>query len=293
MATERSKPEITVQFEALKQKAKEKGLPMFLGIPEHSRPTAEWNGGWSSFLEIAAQAEARVLYVEKVRFDSIDDFSDGESRVYTNLSQIYEEKSRLERQRQMNMRPSDRIRVDIEVPDQDSVATIMAKLTRWQEHKGEVVSLRCIWFKEAVAHEWQITAKWLEDWQLAVRQAVIEAQVELQSKQDAGAKEDNLRLHDYARQMAQHERFADAKSDAKRDFMAQQIFPAEDEANRHKIAELAALYYWWSVQPGEAANKDEKARQLHRRGESISTIAAALDMSTAKVKRAIQITTDT
>ncbi len=126
------------------------------------------------------------------------------------------------------------MRVGIEVPDQDSVTSIMAKLTKWQEHKGEVVALRCIWFKEAVAHEWQVTAKWLEDWQLAVHQAVMEAQEEFQAKQDSSAKEDALRLHECARQMAQHERFADAKSDAKRDFMAQQVFPTEDETNRRK-----------------------------------------------------------
>ena len=287
MATDQKKVELTEQFEALKQKANEKGLPIFLGIPEHNRSVAYWKGGWSSFIEVAAQAESRVLYVEKVRFEAFDS-SDDESRVFSNLSQIYEEKKRLERQGQMSLRPHERVRIETDIRDEISVAPIMAKLANWQEHKGEVVSLRCVWFKEAIAHEWYSTAKWVENWQLAVRQAVVETQEELQSQQKASAQKDMLVLNDYARQMAQHDRFIDAKSDAKREFMAQQIFPHENEDNRRRIVHLASLHYWWSVEPEEAAAKDEKARQLHQRGETLASIAAALDISTAKVKRAIQ-----
>lgn len=287
MATTKIKSELTTEFDALKSKAKDKGLPLFLGVPEHNRPTAAWNGGWSSFVDLAAQAEARVIYVEKVRFDFEDD-SDDESRVYSNLTQIYKERASLERGSQIHARPLDRGRPAMDLPDESLTVPTLAKLATWKQHQGEVVLIRCVWFKEAVAHEWQTTAKWLEVWQLAVRQAVLEAQSEFRETRNSLAQEDVLRLDECARRMAQHERFADAKSDAKRDFMAEQLFPNEDRVTRIRIVGLASLHYWWSIQPGETADKDEKARQLHRSGDSLNNIAAALDMSVAKVKRAVQ-----
>jgi hypothetical protein len=70
--------------------------------------------------------------------------------------------------------------------------------------------------------------------------------------------------------------------------MAEQLFPDNDEYDLREIVTLAQMVYWWEVEPELRAAKEQKARDLWAKGESIRNIAAILKIPEAKVKTAIE-----
>jgi hypothetical protein len=139
----------------------------------------------------------------------------------------------------------------------------------WDDYTGRVGWISCVWCREGVAHHWDIGTDW----------------------------------HD-ACELAYHPRFPEATNDAKRVFMAEQLFSnAIDELqeasghsytyqlgriNAQAVAERATLIYWWEVEPTERASKAERARDLRRQGESIRNIAAVLKMPEGRVRAVLE-----
>jgi len=101
--------------------------------------------------------------------------------------------------------------------------------------------------------------------------------------QAALADAEHQRLHALADQMVQNERFTEAKSEAKRSYMASQLFPAESHENHILIAELAFVIHWWHYEPDERAAKMQKAKELYSQGVSPKYVAGLLQMPEAQV----------
>jgi len=87
--------------------------------------------------------------------------------------------------------------------------------------------------------------------------------------------------------MAQHERFVEAKSEAKRVYMAGQLFPKESPESLASIAEQAFLIHWWHYEPMERSVKLDRALSLHQKGVALEHISGNLQIPKSQIKEAI------
>jgi DNA-binding NarL/FixJ family response regulator len=87
--------------------------------------------------------------------------------------------------------------------------------------------------------------------------------------------------------MTNHERYAEATNEAKRAFMAQQLFPMRSRQECREIAEIASLIYWWEIEPAQKAAKTEQAIEMFKKGATLSYIAATLKLSEQRVREAL------
>jgi hypothetical protein len=176
------------------------------------------------------------------------------------------------------------------------VARIRERIAPWDDRRGEVINVSCIWIKDHVAHHWRRYAEWIFECREAIDIVLGEAEQIDQENRTLRSQDAARTLHLCATQMVHHPRFPEATSEEKREFMASQLFVDLINSDllgyraASSIAKRAALIYWWDVEPIEKVTRVERARALHAQGESIRNIAAVLKMSEAKVRAAINDT---
>lgn len=95
------------------------------------------------------------------------------------------------------------------------------------------------------------------------------------------------KVKELANTMAQHERFIEAKSEAKRIYMAEQLFPDESVETYVQVAEQAFLVHWWHYEPLERSSKIERAVELYRKGIPLEHISGNLQIPKSQIKEAI------
>lgn len=255
------------------QTATERGLIVFDGIPlldESQVPEVYWEGDWPGFLDMASRAQATLLYVGGSRYDP-------EALVERHAPVEEEEDDQIETE----TGSSSWLR-----------ARLFAVIAPWNMHRGEVTGLTCLWLKDGIAHRWTTFAGWSLECLAAVDRVVEQANQAHHDEHVLRRKEEALKLHELATQMAHHPRFLGAKSAAKREFMAAQLFPDVTDVpmlgfTARGIAERATLIYWWEVEPGATVTKGARAMDLYARGDSIPNIAAVLKMSESNVRAAL------
>jgi len=111
----------------------------------------------------------------------------------------------------------------------------------------------------------------------------------------AGSARSPAQLHELASLLALHPRFAEAKSQERREYMAERLYGEvlNDPAGPLRIdvgslVRRASLIHWWEVEPAETASIAERVRSLRQGGESILNIAAAVKISPARVRAALK-----
>jgi len=266
---------LTELWVAIRAGATARELPVFDDLPALPRgydddiacPIARWSGEWEDFLDLAARARARLVYLVGLSFD---------------------------RDAELRTRAGDATALDDTVADEASDEAAGWLLTRlrdqteeWAGREGELMSLTCAWVRDGVFHSFQREAEWFAAFDAAAGSVLTEAEAVETENRRLRSVEEAKRLHERACEMARHPRFAEATSEAKREHMAGQLFPNLSLRDRRDIAERAALIYWWDVEPIERVTKAERVRALYDAGESIRGIAAALKMSEAKVREAL------
>jgi hypothetical protein len=259
--------------------ATDAGLVVFAGIPDlENVPTVTWRRDWQTFIALAQNAHATILYVQEWKYDP-DSVIDGIVGDQTIPVYEDEEDQRFEEVDDDNTWLSDRLR--------EAVAL-------WQRYRDFPVSLECVWLKDGVAHAWRDEADWALEQREALQAALNDAQQVDRRDRVHLSQEAAQKLHAYAYIQAIHPRFPEAKSEEKRVFMAERLFGDDlrkeapvHQLFPHSIARRASLIYWWDIEPGERATVEERARELHQNGLSIKNIAATLHISDAKVRAAI------
>jgi hypothetical protein len=157
----------------------------------------------------------------------------------------------------------------------------------WEYRRGEISSVRSAWFVDGVAHTYFVWAPWQAAPSDVLTGTVKEGRQIARDQRVELSRERTQLLHRLAEEMARHERFPDAKSEEKREFMAKRLFPELESYEAERVADRASLIYWWDVEPTERTTMAERARQLYRSGESIKNIMAVLKLSEARVRAAI------
>jgi hypothetical protein len=255
-------------LQAIRQRALEQSLRVVQGlrfsVKGNSSPEVDWKGEWTEYLDVAASVKAPLLYLEADPFDL-------ERENLSLMSGYRGAKQPAGENEQLWL--SERV---IEATEE------------WRKHNGQLGYLRCAWFKEGVAHYLSLKAEWYIDYGDFVKSIMVQAEnVEEEMRRVRTKEEAVTRLH-LASQLARHERFPEATNDDKRRYMAEQLFPDNDEYDLREIVTLAQMVYWWEVEPELRAAKELKARDLWAKGETIRNIAAILKMPEAKVKTAIE-----
>jgi hypothetical protein len=256
------------------------GLVVFEGSPDlEDVPAVTWRGDWETFVALARQAKATLLYVHQWEYDPdamIDEV------VGERSGSAYDDEED-----------------DDQFEALEDGATWLSERLReviapWERYRGAPMSLECIWLKDGVAHQWGNAAAWALEQREAFQAALTSAQQVDPRDRVRLSQEAAQKLHAYAYIMAIHPRFPDAKSEEKRTFMAERLFGEdlrkEDPFHQifpHSIARRASLIYWWDIEPAERASVEERARELHRNGVSVRNIAATLHISEAKVRAAL------
>jgi hypothetical protein len=277
-------PSLDDIYQSIAQFANDKGLTLIDDLPVLSRfPTIVWKGEWQEYLNCAAQVQASLLYAKKwiyIPEALIDEVIDEQK----NHSVIDD---------------------DDEINEVEGFSKTVGSHEWWQvrlkeaiepwgNHRSEVFGITVLWIKESVAHLWSCDAEWYLEHKLAFENAIEQAEEVDDGNRIILSKETTLRFHEYAKQVAQHPRFADAKSIEKRMYMVSELFPdiendfPENYRPAFNVAKRAELIYWWEIEPKEKILVVERVKQLHEQGESIKNIAAILKITEAKVKAAVQ-----
>jgi len=255
-------------LQAIRQSAHGRGLRIVQGsrfsVKGNNSPAVDWEGEWAEYLELAASVKASVMYLEAEPFDLERE----------NLSLINGQKeARLPAGDNERLWLSERITEATE---------------EWRRYNGRLGNIRCAWFKEGVGHYLSLKADWYIQYGDVASAALDEAESIEEEMRRVRTKEEAVVRLQMASQLARHERFPDATNDDKRRYMAEQLFPDNDEYDLREIVTLAQMVYWWEVEPELRAAKEQKARDLWAKGETIRNIAAILKMPEAKVKSAIE-----
>ncbi len=261
-------------LEDVENKAKETNLSIVWGVPLLiNYPEIEWEGDWKEYLDLARHVGTALVYIEADKFDLERE----------NISRASHSSNRLERRRRLLF------------PLEDSevvwlVQRLMEHTGEWSKYNQKIGHVKCLWFKDSVAHKYELNSSWYLAYSDTVEKVLEEAEVVEEENRQVRTEEEAAKNLQRAGQLARHERFPDASNSEKRLFMAQQLFPdnAEDRLDLTRIVHLAEMIYWWEVEPEMRASKAQKARDLRANGESIKNIAALLKMPEAKVRAAIE-----
>lgn len=248
-----------------------RGLIAYEGMPSLRRALAvvQWEGDWSQFLDVAQRARATLIYLCENSFDWETDLRDAASEV--------------------ELLPySDETGDDTGA---EAEAWVMARLREqteeWAVRRDEPSSVACVWVRDGVAHSFHREATWRLALEAAVEEVIAAAQSVAAENRRLDSEEEAKRQHDRADEMARHPRYLEATSEAKREFMAQQLYPQLDPFECRRIGARSALIYWWEVEPTERMTKEERARELYAAGENIRNIVAILKISEPKVRVAL------
>lgn len=233
-------------------------------------PWAEWEGDPTAFLDIAARVGARIVYAVGTRFDWEGSLrQEVEAAGYRYIPEVGEKEP-------IGGSPTD--------PASWLLYRLRERTEEWARHDGEMSMLQCIWMKDGVAHDFRPHADWLAAFRATIDEALEDAEAVQDEDRRLRSTEDAKRLHGRAGEMARHARYPEATSEAKREYMAQQLFPDEDPIECQRIARRSVVIYWWEVEPAERASNAQRARELYDAGETLTTIAALFKMSRDKVK---------
>lgn len=238
-------------------------VPDIAGIPA----MVTWPGDWKSYIDTALCAKTTVLYLVyqcyNPQLEIEGAIKEVETGAYSIPSAHDENFKQLEWFRER----------------------ISERITQWDKYLGKAACLYAYWFQNNVAHAFHITADWYIGVADVIRTALEDAEVVWSENRTLRSAEESLQLVENAKQMAHHERFADAKSEAKRIYMATQLFPSEDPRVAQHIASYAALYHWWHLEPGERTSTEDKVNALYQEGQTINNISAILNIPVTRVKK--------
>jgi hypothetical protein len=266
---------------SIQETASAHGLTVFDGEPDVSRlASVAWRGDWMTFVGLAKQAGATLLYLHEDRYDPdqviLQQSHDPSLIPDESADQVTSTEATSEREDKAWL-----------------YARIRERIAVWDARRNEVTGLSCIWVKDHVAHHWRCYADWIFECRDTIDAVLEEAEEISREDRVLRSQETAHKLYECAVQMAHHPRFSEASNDDKREFMAQQLFPemaSDDPLGRRtamSIAKRASLIYWWDVAPTEKVMKAQRARALYAQGDSIRNIASVLKMSDAKVRAAI------
>ncbi|MCE5322812.1 hypothetical protein LLG46_05780 [bacterium] len=265
-------------FEEIKEAAEALDIVVFPAMPDLDklRVIAVWpNTCWKSYLDFAVRAKASVLYLCGPSYDP-------EREIDMAIEQL--------ESMEMNEYRTDRL------SDTERAwfrTRLHERLREWDNYAGQTACAMACWFGERVIHKFFAAEHWYDDVDSAITSAIEDAKAVLRNDRRLRSSEESVRQFKFAEQMARHERFTEAKSDARRQFMAQQMFPEEDTLSANDIANKAVLYHWWYVEPSQRVSNVEKCRELYEQGETIRSISAILGMPQTQVKKAIDSTSRT
>lgn len=263
---------IASRWEELKSAAAERGIALFQGMPlligprgqQGSFRTATWTGDVVGFLDVAKAAGIVLAYTE---YDVLD--------YRGRLVEVVRDEAPL-------FDPDDK------TTDQDKSALwlyerLRERTSKHEQRDGKPCSVQCVWVKEGIHHRFGSRADWYEDFLVTLADVADEAErIDRENRLMLDAAE-SKRINDLAEQLALHPRYAEANSDAKRRYVAEQLFPNEEEIGA--IVSLADMIYWWDVEPRERATAAKKVRDLYDSGMTQIAISGVLNLSIDKVRK--------
>jgi|GEM_PF-3841377 len=259
-------------------------LPVFPGAPELPEGRlVGWTGEPQAFVDLARNVGAALIYVEVDRYDP------GEL-----IDLIVRDRL-----------GDDAIEAEEDEAGGDQALAARAEWVRervaeaiapWDQHGHQVRSVRAVWIREGVAHELYREVEWSDAHRAAVRGTLDEMEAVARGDRIARSRQKSQKLNELATLLALHPRFIEARSQERREYMAERLYgdvlyPADPLGiDVGSLVRRASLIHWWEVEPGEAASIAARVRSLREGGESILNIAAAVKISPAKVRAALKAT---
>jgi hypothetical protein len=253
--------------------AAERNLVVCPQLPSTRLRRIDFAGDWPGYLDLATAAGARILYL---------------------ATDTYAPDAEIERLWVVNGLPSPLLTDDddegaplgenAEDDDPWLYNRVREALGPWEGLCGKLAVVRCQWYADGIEHALLADCAWFAEAVDTIDAIAKEAKAKAMDQGALRSAQASKDLYQRAEQLARHERFTEANSEAKREFMAERLFPGFDA---RRIASVASLIHWWDIEPTERVMQDQRARELYEQGESIRSIAATLKLSESKVRAAI------
>jgi hypothetical protein len=255
--------DIDRMFEKLVAEAR--GLPIVVlhGLPQVNSVWL-WTGepgAEAEYIDIARQTGARILYSHIEVFDFKT-----EVRIQVLGSDIDFQEDEGEPQQ---------------------VAAAYRALDDWSGRSGETAWFRFRFLVDGIAHDLHVFPEWFDKFMAAVDGYIPKlesewTEQEAESRQFAMAEQKRE-----AEELARSERYAKAKNESQRRYVAEEMFPSKDRWEIDQLAELAALVYWDKVEPERERALALKADELYEGGLSMVEVAARLGVSKDRLNRVL------
>lgn len=263
--------DLTGILHEIEHTAAQLNLHIVRGLPTGYKPNLAWQGDTQSYLQTASLSKAALLYIQADPFDL--DAENSAHSLTPHAVQISQ------------LRPTDPTQAE---QDQWLLQRLTEQTEDWRLNNGQIGSIKCAWFADGISHTLSIATAWYTDYQTAVTRAFEEAEAVEQENKRLRTEEATFFLMEAAREVASHERFPEASNNEKRAYMVDQIYPGLTPDQRAQVVSLAQVIHWWEIAPAENATKEQQARNLRARGETLKNIAAILKIPESRVKSILE-----
>jgi len=145
---------ITNTADEIREGARKAGLiPVDGKLSCATLPILRWTGNWTAFLDLAASAGAKLIYLDLDEFHPID-------AMIAHVAEALDETG------------------DLSDHSEDFVDRVYHRLEEvmapWLAHDGEPARLVCTWMKDGVAHVWKAEQRWYIECRQALEEALDE-----------------------------------------------------------------------------------------------------------------------
>jgi hypothetical protein len=257
--------EIDALFERLKESAAVAGAMFVPGLP-HRQAVWRWegeDGEETDFIGIASRAGAHLSYVAVDTFDLED----------------------VVRSRLLDAR----LVLDDGEEESPLLRDVVDQFATWTRHNGLSSGMTLVFLVDGLAHQFRRTTEWFDQFEDALAQRIEFIERTWTTKDEIEAQSRSAARRQQAEELARSERYARARNDMQRRYVASDLFPELTSAETDRLLELAGLIYWDEVEPEREQDLARNAADLLGRGLPVSQIAARLGVSTDRANRLLAL----
>ena len=260
---------LTLLFEKVRRAAASTSLLLVYGVP---KPKADWSwdGGAdeeTEFISIAAHAKARLIYYDMEVFE-LEPLVSAQI-MGSDLVSEYD--------------------YDYEAKVSSITEGVLHEFQHWAERNGENCTLVLQFVANGICHELVQSPEWFDRFVAEISQHIDGLEQSSRIASESELERIDTAMKDQAEALARSDRYARARNDGQRRYVANDMFPDATPEYIGNLLELSALIYWDKIEPEREKSLVDTVGTLNTNGLSLTQIAAQLGVTKDRANRLLAI----